>query len=226
TDEIKEHPFVMDADPRYPKTEVYHSDLFGNDIDRLTHSSGFDSEMIFVPLKKQVLFTSTRGGIPGVYWLDLRTNAVLPFQFNKERPQRSPSLASDGKTLFWIEEDLIDKTQNIVTASVLGKNRAVVRNLKGIIHNVVFSPKNQLIYSWIPEGAEFSQVDLYDETKPCTQTLLKHKLHFSEMQFSVKNPNLMLFRVADSDSSQVYRWELPVDLGPCNEGSPSDTLKK
>jgi hypothetical protein len=36
----------------------------------------------------------------------------------------------------------------------------------------------------------------------------------------------MLFRVAGADKSQVYRWDLPVDLGPCNEQAPQDTLKK
>lgn len=226
TDEIKEQPFVADADARYPKSEIYHSDLFGNEIGRLTNSPGFDGQMIYVPAKKQMLFTSSRQGTLGLYWLDLQTDKVLPFQFDKERPQRSATLAPDGKTLYWVEEDLIGKTQNIVTSTAWGKNRAVVRNLQGNIHSVVLSKKNELVYSWTPDGAEFSQIDLYEESKLCTQTLLKNKLNFSEMQFSVKNPNLMLFRVAGADKSQVYRWDLPVDLGPCNEQAPSDTLKK
>jgi len=226
TDEIKEQPFVVDVDPRYPKAEIYHSDLFGSEIGRLTNSPGFDGEMIYVPAKKQMLFTSTRQGTPGLYWLDLATDKVLVFEFDKERPQRSPSLAPDGRTLYWVEEDLAGKTQNIVTSTAWGKNRAVVRNLQGQIHSVVLNKKNELVYSWTPEGAEHSQIDLYEESKLCTQTLLKNKLNFSEMQFSVKNPNLMLFRVAGSERSQVYRWELPVNLGPCNEQAPSDTLKK
>ncbi len=226
TDEIKEQPFAKDPDPRYPKAEIYHSDLFGNDIGRLTNSPGFDGEMIFVPIKKKMLFTSIRGAVPGLYWLDLRTDKVTHFQFNKEHPQRSASLAPDGQNLYWIEENPSDKTQNIITATVWGKGHRIVRSLKGFINSVVLNRKNELFYSWIPEGAEFSQIDLYDESKLCTQTLLKNKLHFSEMQFSVKNPNLMLFRVTGSDKSQVYRWDLPVNLGPCNEQAPSDTLKK
>lgn len=226
TDEIKEQPFATDPDARYPRAEIYHSDLFGNDIGRLTNSPGFDGEMLYVPAKKQMLFTSLRQTTPGLYWLDLKTDKVIIFQFDKDRPQRSASLSPDGKTLYWIEEDLVDKTQNIVSSSILGKDRRVVRNLKGVIHSVVMNRKNDLVYSWTPEGAEFSQIDLYDEAKICTQTLLKNKLNFSEMQFSVKNPNLMLFRVAGADKSQVYRWDLPVDLGPCNEQVPQDTLKK
>ncbi len=226
TDEIKEQPFAVDTDPRYPKSEIYHSDPYGNDIGRLTNSPGFDGEMLYVPAKKQMLFTSTRKETPGLYWLDLDTDKVIIFQFDKARPQRSASLAPDSKTLYWVEEDLIDKTQNIVTSTVWGKNRAVVRNLKGVIHSVVLNKKNELVYSWTPEGAEYSQIDLYEEARLCTQTLLKNKLNFSEMQFSVKNPNLMLFRVAGADKSQVYRWDLPVDLGPCNEQAPQDTLKK
>lgn len=226
TDEIKEQPFVVDLDQRYPRAEIYHSDLFGNHISRLTESPGFDGEMLFVPAKKQMLFTSGRHGALGLYWLDLTTDKVHPFQFELTRPQRNPALSPDGKTLFWIEEDLIGNRQNIVSSAVTGKNRTVVRSLEGVIHNVVLSPKNELVYSWTPKGSEFRQIDLYDGSKLCTQTLLKNKLHFSEMQFSVKNPNLMLFRVASADKSQIYRWELPVDLGPCNEQAASDTLKK
>ncbi|MGZ3743501.1 MAG: TolB family protein [Pseudobdellovibrionaceae bacterium] len=226
TDEIKEQPFATGGDPRYPKSEIYYSDLFGNEIDRLTNSPGFDGEMLYVPEKKQVLFTSLRSGTPGLYWLDLTTKKVLPFQVDKERPQRSPSLSPDGKTLYWIEENPGDKTQNIIKATFLGKDRTVVKNLKGVINSVLLNHRNELIYSCLPEGAEFSQMDLYDESKVCTQALLKYKIHFSEMRFSIKNPNLMIFRVAAGDNSQIYRWELPLDLAPCNEGSPSDTLKK
>lgn len=226
TDEIKEQPFAKDPNPRYPRSEIYLSDLFGNDIQRLTNWPGFDGEMIYVPAKQQILFTSVRQGIPGLYWLQPEGNKVVPFQFHKERPQRSASLSPDGKKIFWIEEDLISQNQNIVASTIRGQDRKIVRNLKGQIHNIVVSRKNELIYSWTPEGAEHSQVDMFDETKLCTQTLLKSKLNFSEMQFSVKNPNLMIFRVAGADKSQVYRWDLPVDLGPCNEQAPSDTLKK
>jgi dipeptidyl aminopeptidase/acylaminoacyl peptidase len=226
TDEIKEQPFVTDADPRFPRAEIYHSDLFGSDIGRLTQSPGFDGEMIYVPAKKQMLFTSTRSGIAGLYWLDLQSDRVLPFQVDKEKPQRNASLSADGKMLYWIEEDPKEKVQNIVSSNLFGKNRKVVKSLKGNIKDVVVSRKGELVYSLIPEGAEFSQIELYEAEKLCTQTILKNKLNFSEVQFSVKNPNLMIFRVSGADKSQVYRWDLPVDLGPCNEQAPSDTLKK
>ena len=168
TDEIKEQPFVADADPRYPRAEIYHSDLYGNEIGRLTEAPGFDGEMIYVPLKKQMLFTSTRSGIPGLYWLDLKTDQVRPFQVDKDKPQRNPSLSPDGKTLYWIEEDNNEKTQNIVTSSLWGKNRKVVKSLKGVVKDVALSLKGELVYSWTPEGIEFSQIDLYEAEKLCT----------------------------------------------------------
>lgn len=226
TDEIKEQPFVADANPQYPKAEVYHSDLYGNNIERLTSSPGFDGEMLFVPLKKQMLFTSIRSGSLGLYWLDLGTDQVIPFQVDKDKPQRQATLSVDGKTLYWIEENPAEKTQSIISSNVWGKNRLAVRTLKGVINEVTVDRKGEMIYSWVPEGADYSQMDLYDPQKLCTQTILKSKLNFSEPQFSVKNPNLMIFRVFSKDKSQVYRWELPVDLGPCNEQAPSDTLKK
>ncbi|WP_413289905.1 TolB family protein [Bdellovibrio sp. HCB337] len=226
TDEIKEQPFATDANPAYPRAEVYHSDLYGNEIGRLTNSPGFDGEMIFVPMKRQMLFTSTRSGVPGLYWLDLDTDQVLPFQVDPAKPQRNPSLSADGKNLYWIEEDATAKVQNIVTTNVWGKNRKIVKSLQGVVKDVAFSRKGELVYSWIPEGSEFSQIDLYEAEKLCTQTILKNKLNFSEVRFSVKNPNLMIFRVTSNDKSQVYRWDLPMDLGPCNEQPVSDTLKK
>jgi Tol biopolymer transport system component len=226
TDEIKEEPFAGEKDPSYPKAEIYQSDMFGAEITRLTNNSGFDGEMIYVPGKKQLLFVSLRSGLPGLYWLDLQTEKVTPFYVDKEKVQRSPALSDDGKSIYWIEEDAKDKMNSIVTATILGKNRKVVRSLKGTIKSVLPNRTGQVVYSWLPEGAEFSQVDYFDAEKTCTQTLLKSKLNFSEPQFSVKNPNLMIFRVSNNDKSQIYRWQLPVDLGPCNEQVPSDTMKK
>lgn len=226
TDEIKEQPFVQDPETRYPRSEIYHSDQFGDEITRLTILPGFDGEMLYAPLKKQMLFTSTRSGIPGLFWLDLKLDQVLPFQVHPENPQRSASLAPDGKTLFWIEEDTKAKVQNIVTSNIWGKNQRVVLSLKGEIKDVVLNRKGDLVYSWTPEGSEFSQIDLLNADKGCPQTLLKNKLNFSEPRFSVKNPQLMIFRVSSQDKSQVYRWELPVDLGPCIDQAGSDTLKK
>lgn len=226
TDEVKEQPFVVDADPRYPRAEIYLRDSFGNEIQRLTESPGYDGDMIYVPGKKQILFTSTRQGTPGLYWLDPETRKVSVFQYDIARPQRNATLSADNKHLFWIEEDLLRGTQHIITSTVFGKNRTVVLSLDGVIHHVVQSPKNELVYSWTPKGADFRQIDTRDSAKLCTRTLLKNKLHFSEMQFSVKNPNLMLFRVASTEKSHIYRWELPTDLGPCNEQVASDTLKK
>lgn len=226
TDEIKEQPFIKDVNPRYPRAEIYRSDLYGNDIGRLTTMPGFDGEMIYVPLKKQMLFTSTRSGIPGLHWLDLETGDVFAFQIEDEKPQRNPALSPDGKTLYWIEEDPKAKVHNILSSTLWGRNRKVVKSLKGAIKDLILNRKGDLVYSWTPEGVEFSQIDLFNEEKSCTQTLLKNKMNFSEPQFSVKNPNLILFRVSSLDKSQVYRWELPVDLGPCNEQPPSATLKQ
>jgi Tol biopolymer transport system component len=226
TDEIKEEPFAKDQDARFPRAEMYQSDSYGSEITRLTHTPGFDGEMIYVPSKKQLLFVSLRTGLPGLFWLDLSTEKVVPFAVDKEKVQRSPALSLDEKSIYWIEEDAKEKTNSIVTATVLGKNRKLVKTLKGSVKNVLPSKNGQIIYSWLPEGAEFSQIDTFDGEKTCTQTLLKSKLNFSEPQFSVKNPNLLIFRVFNNDKSQIYRWQMPLDLGPCNEQAPSDTLKK
>lgn len=226
TDEIKESPFAVEKDDRFPRAELYQSDLFGSEIVRLTHNPGFDGEMIFVPARKQLLFTSTRSGSPGLFWLDLRTGKALPFQTDSEKPQRSPALATDSRTVFWIEEDLKEKTTSIYSDSIFGKKRNLVKTFKGQVKSLLPARDGQIIYSWVPEGNEFSQIDIYDSEKKCTQTLLKSKLNFSEPQFSVKNPNLIIFRVSSNDKSQIYRWQLPLHLGPCNEQAPSDTLKK
>jgi Tol biopolymer transport system component len=226
TDEIKEQPFAKEKDPRFPKTELYLSDLYGSEIVRLTNSPGYDGEMIFVPLRKNLLFTSTRSGIPGLYWLDLNTEKTVAYAVDKEKTQRSPALSPDGKNIFWIEENTKEKTNDVVTANVQGKNRKVVRTLKGSIKSVLPTRSGMLIYSWQPEGADFSQLDLFDAEKNCTQTMMKTKLNFAEPQFSVNNPNLLIFRASSNDKSQIYRWQIPLDLGPCNEQPASDTIKK
>jgi len=226
TDEIKEQPFAGEQNKNYLKAELYLSDLYGSDITRLTHSPGFDGEMIQVPLRRSLLFTSTRAGTPGLYWLDLQTDKIQVFAFDKIKPQRSPALSFDGRSLYWIEEDPTEKSNTIMTSDLSGKKRKVVRTLKGSVNSLLSARNGLIIYSWQPEGAYFSHMDIYDPAKSCTQTLLKSKLNFSEPQFSIKNPSLILFRVSNNEKSQVYRWQMPVDLGPCNEVAASDTLKK
>jgi len=226
TDEIKEAPFTKDDDPRYPKSEIYLSDLLGSEITRLTNSPGFDGEMLWVPAKKQVLMTSVRSKIPGLYWLNLESEKVTPFAVNKEKPQRSAALSVDGKFIYWIEEDPKTQTNSILFSSLQGKTHSVFRTLTGTTAKVLPSKGNQVIYSWLPEKADYYQIDIYDSAKNCTQTLLKSKLQFGEPQFSVKNPNVIIFRVSNNDKSQIYRWQLPIDLGPCNEQVPSDTMSK
>jgi Tol biopolymer transport system component len=226
TDEIKEEPFAREQDSRYLKADLYSSDLYGNEIARLTQSPGYEGDMIFVPQKKQVLFTSMRSGVPGLYWLNLSTGRTTSFVVDKERAVRSPVLSPDGKNFFWVQEDPKDKTQSIITSPWPGKGSKIVKTLKGQIKNLAIKSTGQVVYSWQPDGSDLSQIDIYDADKACTQTLLKSKLNFSEPQFSVNNPNLMIFRVANNDKSQIYRWQIPVDLGPCNEQPPSDTLKK
>lgn len=226
TDEIKEAPFTKDMDPRFPKAEIYLSDLLGSEITRLTNSPGFDGEMIWVPAKKQVLMTSVRSKIPGLYWLNLESEKVSPFAVDKEKTQRSAALSIDGKFIYWIEEDPKAQTSSILSAPIHGKARAVFKTLTGSVTKVLPSKNNQVIYSWLPDKADFYQIDIYDGTKNCTQTLLKSKLQFGEPQFSVKNPSVIIFRVSNNDKSQIYRWQLPIDLGPCNEQGTSDTLAK
>lgn len=226
TDEIKEAPFTKDVDPRFPKSEIYLSDVLGDEITRLTNSPGFDGEMLWVLAKKQILMTSVRSKIPGLYWLNIETENVSPFAVDKEKPQRSAALSSDGKSIFWIEEDAKAQTNTILFAPIQGKSRTVFKTLAGSVAKVLPTKNNQVIYSWLPDKAEFYQIDTYDGIKNCTQTLLKSKLQFGEPQFSVKNPGVIIFRVSNNDKSQIYRWQLPVDLGPCNEQGISDTLPK
>ena len=226
TDEIKEQPFAGESNKTYPKAELYLSDLYGSDISRLTNSVGFDGEMIQVPVRKSLLFTSTRSGTPGLFWLDLQTDKIQVFAHDKVKPQRSAALSFDGKSLYWIEEDPSAKSNAIVTSDLSGKKRKVVLTLKGAVNSLLSARSGLIIYSWQPQGADYSHLDIFDPEKVCTQTLLKTKLNFSEPQFSIKNPSLILVRVSNNDKSQVYRWQMPVDLGPCNEQGPSDTLKR
>ena len=217
TDEIKEQPFAGEPNKHYPKAELYLSDLYGSEISRLTNSPGFDGEMIQVPPRKSLLFTSTRAGTPGLFWLDLQTDKIQVFAHDKVKPQRSAALSFDGKALFWIEEDLKEKSNTIMTSDLSGKKRKGVLTLKGVVNSLLPARNGLIIYGWQPDGASFNQLDIFDPEKICTQSLLKTKLNFSEPQFSVKNPSLILVRVFNNDKSQVYRWQMPVDLGPCNK---------
>lgn len=220
TDEIKEEPFAREQDYRFSRAEIYHSDLYGEEIERLTTSPGFDGEMIYVPARKQLLFTSTRSGTAGLYWLDptKESHPAVDFQVSKSL-QRAPTLSTDGKFLYWIEEPLSTAKerppQNIVRSNVFGKGRVVVKSVPGIIKGLAVNASGKIAYAWLPKGAEFTQIDLYTPETNCNRTLLKSAMDFSEPQFSLKNENVLIFRGSLKENSVVYRWELPETQGPC-----------
>lgn len=239
TDEIKEQPFVKDTDPNFPRAEIYYSDPFGDQIERLTETPGFDGEMIYVDSKKSLLFTSSRGGLPGIYWFHPE-KGVTPFQVGS-KSARSAALSPDGKYVYWVEEDVgaesgasgtapavgsaagsvsasasvANRSQLIVRSTLLGKDRIALLSVPGVVKSLSVNALGLVAYAWQPRSSSYTQIDLYNPESSCNRVLLKSKMDFMEPQFSRKSPQVLLFRGSLEENSVVYRWELPEALGPC-----------
>jgi hypothetical protein len=223
TDEIKEAPFAAETDARFARAEIYSSDPFGEEIDRVTTSPGFDGEMVYLEAKKRLLFTSVRSGQAGLYWLQVEGNVVTPFQVTK-RLTHAPALSPKGDWVFWVEEEprgtlpngkASPLVQTLVRSTVLGRDRTELKAIAGVVKSLSVNGTGLIAYAWQPNGSEFNQIDLFNPETNCNRTLVKSKMDFLEPAFSPKNPNLLLFRGAFQENSVIYRWELPEGLGPC-----------
>lgn len=212
TDEIKEGPFVRDLDPQFPRAELYISDPYGDEIERLTETPGFDGEMIYVPSNQKLLFTSMRDKIAGIYWIDA-DKKITPFQVGKYH-QRSATIAPDYKTVYWVEVES-PKKQAIFKGSTSGPERILVTSVAGSIKSLTANAAGLIAYAWKPKGDDFTQINLLNPETNCNRVLLKSEMDFLHPKFSAKNSNVLLFSGILKENSVVYRWELPEALGPC-----------
>ena len=85
-------------------SQLYLMNADGSGVQRLTSSSGIDTEPNFSPDGTAILFTSDRGGGPQIYRLNLASGAVERMTFDGSY-NVSPRYFPDGKGFAFVRRD-------------------------------------------------------------------------------------------------------------------------
>lgn len=231
TDEIKEGPLLGRVyDPDFPSSDLYMSDFYGNDIDRLTLEPGYDAQPVYVPppAKPFIVFTSRRNSMLGLYHLDITSLKITPWAVDKDHDRQYSAVTADTKKWAWIETDHASKEQKIMLADNAGQNAEVLKKGEGLYRDLSFAPQAplRLFYSIQHTGQSLYQLEVYDIEKKCTQVVLKGPDSLIQPVVASQSPEKMAFTRLFQGKKQIYMVNLPADLGPCLEPVPQDTLKK
>lgn len=231
TDEIKESPLLNKTiDKDYPPADLYMSDLYGTEIVRLTRQPGYDGQSLFLThlSKPAVVFNSRRGNLSGIYRLDLKNLPVSLISAEKEKSKRFPALSPDNKQLVWVETDLKSNTQSLLSFKLKEKIPLVLKGQEGEYRDLQFAPRPpaRLFYSILRKGETQWQLESYNLDKQCTQVVFKGNDSLGAPVVSDEAQERLAFTRSFQGKKQIYIVTLPVDLGPCLEPAPSDTLNK
>lgn len=245
TDEIKESLFLNKQPPmEYPTTEIYQSDLFGNEIVRWTQYPGFDGYAAFAASGgPRIFFSSLRGGILGIMKLDLKDKQISFVNAEKDKQKLFPNFQNDR--LVWIEKDLKSNKTSIQFLNYARKKPAVetLKEEEGAEYQDLFwrPGSASLFYSVRRKGDKVFNLEVYDFEKKCTQSLFKGKESLFQPVVSVptsfwniehpsqapsrssRTPKIAFVR-AFQDKKQIYMADLPDNLGPCAEQATSAKL--
>jgi len=231
TDEIKESPLLNKTfDKEYPPADLYMSDLYGNDIVRLTRQPGYDAEPLFVshPSKPYILFSSRRGELTGIYRLDLKHLPVSLVSAEKGKEKRFPAVTPDRTQYAWVEKDSKTGEQSLVLLKLKGKIPFVLKKGEGTYRDLYFAPRPplRLFYSVLRTGEKQYQIEVYDIEKQCTQVVFKGQDSLYNPVPSDETTERLAFVRSFQDKKQIYIAPLPADLGPCLEAATQATLKE
>lgn len=229
TDEIKETPFLNKSiNTDFPPTELYTSEVYGGDIERITSHPGFDNEAIYAKgLKPFIIFTSTRDGVTGIYKLDIKTGSTTVLVSEKDKLSFHPTLSSDHKKMAWVERDLKTEHESIKMMTLFSKKIETIKDNGGKYQDLFWqADSSKVFYSVLRTGDKWNQLEVYDIAKKCTQDLFKGKDPLFQPVVSNESKPKLAFTRAFQGKRQIYMVELPTDLGPCFEQSTSTKIEK
>ena len=234
TDEIKESVYLSKGGNKdFPPYEIYKSDLYGGDIQRLTNFPGYDAEAVVASTRVPTLyFTSMRGEILGIYkWQFIGKNMPITFvSAEAGKIKRFPATSPLADRIAWVEKDLKTDKVTIQMMSLKKKKAApeTIKSEEGAEYQDLFwhPDTGQLYYSVLSKNEKKYHLETYDFQKHCTHILFKGKESLVQpVVSSSRKPKIAFVRLLD-DKKQIYMVDLPLDLGPCLEEATAAKLDK
>ncbi|HEX4925874.1 MAG TPA: hypothetical protein VFV50_17405 [Bdellovibrionales bacterium] len=135
---------VEDLGAELPPFEIYESGLDGTDIERLTVSEGYDSEVAVHPNGQTIIFSSSRTGDLELHTMDLKTKGVRRIT-TEPGADGGAFFSPKGRQIVWrhFAPDL--KESHVMVANHLGGDRRQLTTKKAIHWAPFWHPSGEVI---------------------------------------------------------------------------------
>jgi len=222
TDEIKENLLQgPTTDIKLPPSDIYNSDLFGTNIERIINDSGYDGAPVYQEKlgKPHLFFISNRDTVSGIYSLDLQNKKPQLLLTNRSKDRKYLALNPTQDKLAWIETDLNKRQQSLVVYNFKNKTQKAIKTENGIFRDLSFAPQNpeRLFYSVQRPSEKFFRIETYNFEKKCTQVALSGPESLLYPSLSNNRAEQLAFVRVVEDKKQIFVIHLISDLGPCLE---------
>jgi Tol biopolymer transport system component len=186
TDEIKEEkqldkktaqiaPLVStdvgDLSGELPPFEIYESGLNGTNIERITNSEGYDSEVSVHPSGGSIIFSSGRTGDIELHSLDLKTRGVKRIT-SEPGPDGGAFFSPKGRQIVWRHFNPEMTVSHIMIASQWGGERKALTTKKAVHWAPYWHPSGkEIIFSSNRDEAQNFELYVVDVKGLCLKRL-------------------------------------------------------
>ncbi|MEQ1877419.1 MAG: hypothetical protein ABL958_12305 [Bdellovibrionia bacterium] len=154
-----------------PPFEIYESGLDGTDIQRLTNSDGYDSEVAAHPNGQTIIFSSARSGDLELHTLDLRTKGVKRLT-SEPGADGGAFFSPKGRQIVWRHFNPELTISQIMTMSANGGDVKALTTKKAIHWAPSWHPNGQeIIFSSNRDEAENFELYTVDVRGLCLKRL-------------------------------------------------------
>lgn len=225
TDEIKENPLSTKKDDQ-TILEVYLSDRFGNQIQRLTKRSGYDSQVAHSQyLDQYIYYVVKKDNKSWIQRIDRTTNESVVYLQSEVDLLSMPKFSPNGKKMAWLSQNL--KTQNFALQfGDLTPNHLVLKKSITVV-NLPFIQVNSLNWTddqkgiWLTgkfDQKDFFQIYYFSINENCIKQITQENLNIKDVQDIPFNQESIIFSLGKDLNSQIFTAKRPVpDAFKCLE---------
>lgn len=221
TDELKENPVFLqrrlDAGKAGPEplkrnqwetlpTDIYVSGLNGDNIERLTHSRGFDGDISVHPKTGTLYFSSNQTGYLQIHVLDPRNGSARLLSKEATLNEAEAAVAPDGKTLAWVQYAPDLSSSQIILGS-LGKAEKPFTLTQGSSFHLspAWTPNGEeIVFSANADGSENYDLYIIKRDGSCLRRLTTTSAAQESKPSISPDGRQLLFSSNESGSSQLY----------------------
>ncbi len=219
TDEIKENFLLNNENKNVTAgSDLYMSDLFGNEIVRLTHNPGFDGDAIYNKNAKPSIYYSTE--MKNQFSLvktDPNTHVSNTIITSTDKTLRHPALSPDSKEIAFIEKDLKQNNYSIKSLNLITKKITVLATSSLPLEDLIWnSATNRLFYTRMLTNQK-TLIEIYDPNQKCIVQQIQDAYSLRYPHVNSRGTLMIAFTLIQNGNRQIFMGPLNTDLGTCIE---------